>query len=449
MIWLAAHRGICRMPSSGYSRLFAPRNWICLITAFSLLQNCDRAFAQNASNGKALDDSAAETPLAKKALELRIGPFDLHPRFAAGLTYDDNILYSPGARESDAQWLIEPGLQAVAGDDAALIAYRDQKNDVLTLAPGSLIVQQPEERPGKLFILDYGPHFQVFDKYTANNSLDEFVTLDLLWPMNKLILGLKQDYQDQKEAIVEADQRTTVENITTALSAAYQFGEKTTMESDLRRASIGYQATNLSGYTEYASENWFNYELEEDLPVSLGVLAGWDVVAKHQDQTYEQLRARARYFYTEKLAFDVSAGEELIEYENGSPTKLIPVLTIASQYQPAERTTLALTAIRQEYAAIYNDYNYTSTGASLDIRQGMTDRFTANLSGGYYSTDYNPVVSSLRKFSGDYFIARIGFEAKIVRHLNGEIYFQRITANSQANGLMNDNQVGVRLALSF
>ena len=94
--------------------------------------------------------------------------------------------------------MIQPALQAVAGDDAALIAYRDQHTDVLGLSPGNLIIQQPEVWPGKLFILDYGPGFQIFDKYTANNSIDQFGTLNLLWPMNKLILEIRQDYQLEK-----------------------------------------------------------------------------------------------------------------------------------------------------------------------------------------------------------------------------------------------------------
>jgi hypothetical protein len=67
--------------------------------------------------------------------------------------------------------MVQPALQAVAGDDAALIAYRDQHLDVLNLAPGNFIVQPPEAWPGKLLILDYGPRFHIFDRYTVNKSI--------------------------------------------------------------------------------------------------------------------------------------------------------------------------------------------------------------------------------------------------------------------------------------
>ena len=133
--------------------------------------------------------------------------------------------------------------------------------------------------------------------------------------MNKLILGFKQDYQLEKTTLIEAGQRAQVENISSALSAAYQFGDKTSLETNFRRVSVGYNQAGLIGYTEYNTEDWFNYEVAEDLPVSLGVVAGADDVANHQDQTYEQLRVRARYSYTEKLAFDVSGGGELRQFE--------------------------------------------------------------------------------------------------------------------------------------
>jgi hypothetical protein len=453
------------MAGFGFSRFFALRNWVSIMAAVGLFKTASLAFAQNdpitsaATNAlattqndasaKAQDDSAPKTSFANKLTDLRLGPFALHPRLSAGFVYDDNILLSTANKEADMDWMIQPAIQAVAGDDAALIAYRDQNYDVLNLSPGNIIVQQPEAWPGKLFILDYGPGFQIFDKYTANNSIDEFGTLNLLWPMNKLILGFRQNYQLQKMEIIEFDQRTTVENISSALSAAYQFGDATSMESNFRRVSTGYDQPGLIGYTEYNTEDWFNYEVEPDLPVSLGVLAGWDIVANQQDQTYEQSRARARYNYTEKLVFDISAGGELRQYENGKADTLSPVFTVTGEYRPAERTSLRLTGFRQQYASIYNGYNYTSTGATFEIRQGITDHFTAAFSASYYSLDFTPINTGLISYTGDYYIARLSLDAKILRHLSGQVFYQLLSSHSQASAVVGDNQAGAKLTLSF
>ena len=452
------------MPAIKCSRLFTLRNWISVLAAASFFKTGALAVAQDgpaaktdsstnaATNTLAIaqtDDSAAATTLEKKPLELRLGPFDLHPRLAAGLTYDDNILLTPANKEADAIWMIQPALQAVAGDDAALIAYRDQNNDVLGLSPGNLIFQPPEAWPGRLLILDYSPGFQIFDKYTANDFIGQFATLNLLWPMDKLILGIKQDYQLEKTDLIWASQRAEVETIPTTLSAAYQFDDKTSIEGNFRRISVAYYQPGLTGYTEYNTEDWFNYGVEENLPVSLGVLTGLDDVANHQDQTFEQLRARARYNFTQKLTFDVSVGGELRQFENEQPETLSPVFTVAGEYRPAERTSLRLTGSRQQYASIYNGYNYTSTGARLELRQGITDRFTAALSAGYYSLDFTPITSALTEYTGDYYTARISLDAKIARHLTGQIFYQFVSSQSQVNGNFNDNQAGIRLNMSF
>jgi hypothetical protein len=450
----ALYRMNCRMNplssllSASATCLCARRNWMSALAAFSFFKAGTCALAQDAS-AKTPDDSAAKTSVEKAPLELRLGPLDLHPRVTTGLTYDDNILFSSANPEADTFWTIQPALQAVAGDDAALIAYRDQNYDVLNLAPGNLIIQPPEAWPGKLLILDYGPRFQFFNQYTANNAIDQFGTLNLLWPLNRLILGFKQDYQLQKTTIIEAGIRTTVETISSTLAAAYQIGEKTSLESNFRRISVGYDQLGLIGYTEYNTEDWFNYVVTEGLPVSVGVLAGLDEVANQQGQTYEQLRARARYNYTEKLAFDASVGGELRQYDNGSPDTLSPVFTIAGEYRPAERTALRLTGYRQQNASIFNGYNYTSTGATLSLRQGITDRYTADLSVGYYTLDYAPTSGALVKYTDEYYTARIGLEAKIIRHLTGKIFYQLISRLSGVGGGINDNQAGVQLILSY
>jgi len=427
-----------------------------LSAALAVAQDDSTAKTYSATNAvtntpaAAPNESAVNETVWKQLSELRLGPFNLHPRLSAGLTYDDNIKYSTASREADSIWTIQPAIQAVAGDDAALIAYRDQNSAVLGLAPGNLIVEPPDGWPGKLLMLDYGPGFQFFDKYTANNYINQLATLNLLWPMSKAIFGFRQDYQLQKTTIIElSGQRAVVETISTALSAAYQFGDATSMESNFRRVSIAYDEPGLIGDTEYNTEDWFNYAVAPDLPVSLGVLAGMDDVVNHQDQTYEQLRARARYNYTEKLAFDASVGGELRQYENGDPATLSPVFTIAAEYWPAVRTSLRLTGSRQQSAADFYGYNYATTGAALEVRQGITDRFTAILGAGYYSVDFTPITRALAKYAEDYYTARISLETKMVRHLTAQIFYQLLSSHSGLSGGVNDDQIGVQLTLSF
>jgi hypothetical protein len=403
---------------------------------------------------KAQNDNQSDTPVAKSTSaasseKLSFGPFNLHPRAEAGLTYDDNILFSPSNTEADVIWNIQPGLQAVAGDDAALISYRDNGNDVIGLSAGSLIIQPVTDWPGKLLMLDYAPRFQFYDHYTANNFVDQFANLNFLLPFSKLVLGFNSGYQLQKTTIIEAAQFARVETSSSTLSVAYRISEKSSLESDLHFNLVSYDQPGLTGYKEFGTESWFNYFVAAGLYASAGVLAGQDEVADGQNQTYEQLRARARYDYTEKLVLDISAGTELRQYENGHAQTLTPVFSAAAEYRPAARTTVRLTGYRQQYSAIFNGDYYISTGATMDLRQGVTERFTVDVSIGFFAQDNTPITIVSPSYTDDYYSARIGLEAKIIWHLNGDIYYQRVSRLSQTGGDINDNQAGLQFNLSY
>ena len=404
------------------NRQYARRNWLSVLVAFGFLKTGTHAVAQNQAAAKTPGDAGTASALDKLPMELTLGPLTLHPRADAGFTADDNILFTVKP-VSDTIWKFQPALQMVMGDDAALIAYRDQNAsmNVFGLTPGSLIVQPPEAWPGKLLVVDYGPRFQFYDAHSENNAIDEFAHLSILWPLSRLILGFQQTYELQQGTIIEASRLGSTETIATTLAAAYQFGEKTSLESDFHRIGLNYDQAGLTGYTEYNTEDWLNYELTPDMPVSVGVLAGYDEVTGNQNQTYEQLRARLRYIFTQKLAFDASVGGELRQYENGKGDTLSPVFSVAAAYRPAERTTLSLTGYRQLSAANFNGYNYASTGATLGVHQGITDRYAADLSVGYSILDYSAVSRNLSSYADDYYTARLGLDVKILRHLNGQI----------------------------
>jgi len=452
------------MPDLQLDRTLRYRKWIIAMAAFTISEAGGIAIAQSNSTFNEIPstdvatnsvvrvlsiDPSMQSGVAQKIDQLRIGPFDLHPQFSVGATYDDNVLLSSTNKEVDTVWQIHPSLQAVAGDDAALIGYRDQNIDVLSLSPGNLVIQQPDSWPGSLLILEYGPVFQIFERYTANNSIDQFATFKLLVPLRKFIFAIEQEYQLQKTDIIEFGSRTDVQTVSTYISAAYKFDDKASFESDFQRVGVEYYQSGLTGFAEYKTENWLNYAVSDNLPVSLGVVAGLDDVAGGQNQTFQQLRLRCRYNFTQKTTFDASAGGEFRQFENGLPETFLPVFDIACQYQFAERTWLKVSASRQQYASIYNGYNYASTGVALEVRQGITDRLTAALTSGYYSLDFSPINNTLAAYSGYYYIARISLEAKIARHLTGQIFYQGVSSHSQVNGDYTDNQTGLQFTLNF
>ena len=137
------------------------------------------------------------------------------------------------------------------------------------------------------------------------------------------------------------------------------------------------------------------------------------------------------------------------EYESGQSGTFSPVFSLSGSYWPAARTSVNLTASRQQNASILNGYNYTSTGVSLGLTQGITDRFTAGVNIGYNSLDYTPVTAGPAKYTDAYYTARVNFDAKILQHLTGGVFYQMTTLQSANSGDIKQNQVGVKMTFSY
>jgi hypothetical protein len=435
---------IFQMPTMPNPVIFyapARGSWLGFIIAFCFLKTCLVALAQ--------DESTASASLEQDAANLQLGPLHLHPRATAGVTYDDNIEFSPQDQKADFIWSIQPGIQAVVGDDANLVTYRDMHYDVLKLSPGDLIVQPLENWPGKLMILDYAPNFKFYDQNTEYNFVDQYANANLIWAMSKLILGFNQNYMLEKTTLIQVGQIATTQTIHSKLTAAYLLSDKTSLEGNFNFIDISYDLPGLIGYKEYNTEDWFNYIFVENLPISVGFLGGLDDVVDGQNQAYEQLRARARYNYSALLNFDASLGGELRQYENGHAQTISPVFSVSGNYRPTERTTVSLTGSRQQSASILNGSYSSTTGVFLGLQQGITDRFTVDANVGYYFSYYTPIDSIQSTYTENFYAAGLGLEAKIIRHLTSKISYQWQNRESEHAGNVNDNQINAQLTLSY
>src|ERR1035437_8759444 len=199
----------------------------------------------------------------------RLGPFDIQPRVTSGFTYDDNILISSQKPESDLIWSLQPAFLAVAGDRLAIEDYQRTYHNVVSFSPDTFIITESETWPGKTLMVDYGPKFNWFTKYTENASIDEFLHANALWPMGKLILGLRQDYVLQNTTIIEAGRRSWEQTIPTVLMADYQFSDKTTAEVNLSHNSVSYEQQGMADYSDWNWDNWYNYQYSPRLNLSL------------------------------------------------------------------------------------------------------------------------------------------------------------------------------------
>ena len=391
-------------------------------------------------------------------LTLSYGAFDLHPRLRSTTIYDDNILFASRGQQSDVISQVAPGVQILGGDRQTLETYLKQAEywnyalNLIWLAPSSLIVKPAEDWPDKFLLLDYSPQWQEFGRYSGNNSLDQFVTANAVWPMAKLILGVQENYSDQKATIVEASTRSEIRQNHTELDAGYRLNDKFSVDTTFVRQDVSYpENTNLLGYAEWKGSVSLNRQVGYTLNVSWVTAGGLDEIVAGQNQQFVQSGGRARYNYSELFLVDGSLGIEYRQFDTGRADSFTPYFTLGATYQPWERTYFRLGVARQQFASLNDGYFYTSTGGYLTIRRDFTDRFSIWTDLGCYEYDYTPTANVANNSRpSDYYSIRLTGDLKLWKHIDSELYYQ-FSGNGifQNYTVVQDHQVGLQFTLRY
>ena len=393
-----------------------------------------------------------------ESLKLSWGAFDFHPRLRETMISDDNILYSTKNQQQDFINQVAPGIQIVGGDRSSLNTYSataeewNQSFDLTRVNPSWLVLQSSENWPDKFMLLDYSPQWQAFSRHSANDSLDQFLRANAVWPMSKLVIGFRQDYRDEKTVVIEALRRGEVEQIHTELDAGYRLNDKFSVDTAFERQDMSYpDTTNMTGYVEWKGTVSLNRQILDTFNASLFVAGGWDEVGTGLDQSFEQLGVRLRYDYSRLFGLDGAVGVEDRAFDSGRSDSVAPFFNLGASYHPWERTYFRVAITRQQYASLNNGYFYTSTGGNLSLRKDFTDRFSLQGDVGYYETDYTPIQNIANNSKpSDYYSMQLTGKVKLLKCLDGSIYcLFRGSGLSQNNSVIQDNQCGVQLALHY
>ncbi len=371
------------------------------------------------------------------------------------VTYDDNIFTSSHNPKSDVFWSLEPAFLAVAGDRLAIEDYRHTYHEVVSFSPDTFIITEPSEWPGRTLMVDYGPRFNWFTTYDQNNCIDEFLKINALWPMRKMILGLRQDYTLVDTIAIEAGGRARQQTIPTSLMAGYQFSERTTAEVNLSHTSVSYeQDPGLADYTDWNWDNWLNYQYSPLFNLALGANLGAVELPSQPRQTYETPMVRTRYHYGARILLDGTAGVQLRQYEGDIPSTAEPIFSLTAHYEASDKSSFLLTAFRREIPSVLFGFNYLSTGVSLGFRQRFGDRYYTSLEMTYYDINYlgtSPGFVTTEQASrvDNAFEVRPAFEVRFSRHLFGSLFYLFRTVQSAQWDGWTDNQIGTRFSWTF
>lgn len=360
-----------------------------------------------------------------------------HVSLAVRSVYDDNINLNPSNREDDIYTTIEPTIDVGFG-----------------------------QADGNYVALTYAPNAFFFVNHSENDALQHIISLTGQYRFPLLTLSLAQDVQILNGTGLNADTgtgttftrtnldvagRTRVNIYSTRLNANYSLTGKTFLTAGLDYSLSDYQT--LISSSVLSGNVYFNYTYSPKLSVGVGLTGGYNTVDLGQDQTYEQINARASYELTGKVSASLSAGIEFRQataggaQDNGSP-----VFDGSLFYQPFDGTSISLSFSRRtQNSATLAGQDFHSTSFTLSARQRFLQRIYFGLTVGYENSEYFSTISGLSSLrSDDYYFLQASLDFNLTSFWTaGVYYFYREDDSSLNTFSFYDNQFGIRTSLTF
>jgi len=395
---------------------------------------------QNATGPGEADPGESPTEALPEATEEAPIPRRFHYRVGLSVreVYDDNINISHFERMEDFYTIIEPSID---------LSYGDFDQNYLALR--------------------YAPEIHLFGDHTENNAFQQIISLLGQYRFPLLSLNLSQDIQildgtgldvpsgtgsNFTRTNLDVAGRTRVNIYTTHVNANYSLTGKIFLTGSMSYSVSDYPS--LISSSVLSANVYANYTYSPKLTIGLGVTGGYDFVdSPSQDQSFEQINARASYELTGKVTATFSAGLEFRQVsgsdltDNGSP-----VFEGNLFYQPFDGTSLALTFSRRTLnSATLASQNFHSTSAILSGRQRFLQRIYLGLSVGYENSGYFSTVNgNAADRTDDYYFLQVSLDLDLTRFWSAGLYYLYRESDSSLDIYsFYDNQFGFRTSLQY
>ena len=313
---------------------------------------------------------------------IRIGPVDLKTALNFSIIGDDNIDAQP--------------------------AGKDRVHDVsFTLTPAVLVEYGAHEGQKGFASIVYSPVLQRFAHYSAQNSDNQNVALNLQYPFQRLTLNATETYAETTGVNLDARARTTETTDVATFGGSYEIDDKLSVLSNLEYLDTSYSGTGTgSGSTTNSSansdngsggllgetrESWntaLSYHLTDKLTLGPGVNIGIESPQDSPQQTFEQGLVNINYQPTEKIALFGQGGVEWRQYSGGA-SDTNPVFSAGINYAPRDETTLTLSGYQNvEPTSDNSSQTDVNTGVAVAGSERLFQKLTVAFSFIYSHTEY-------------------------------------------------------------
>jgi len=360
------------------------------------------------------------------------------PHIQAKVTYDDNIFIQPSHERGDFIFTLAPGITFGYWE-------REEGRDYFQWQDAGSLIERPR---GNFLIADYTAFLLGFARTSSENTVDHDGRVAFRWELAKLTLGATLEAGSNTEADPDVGERVRVRTLAINITSRYQVSDKT-----LLGLALSNSINDPDGFiqtTEWRAEGFAQYAITPLLQLGLGLAGGRLQVEEGSDQVFEQIRARAEYSLTDKLAAQFSGGVEFRQFDASTSERTSPVFALGIDWRPAANTEVTLQAFRQVGASALNvDENFTTTGFEASFRRALGGGLQFSLAGGYHVASYT-FAGGGEPRTDHYVFVRPGLFYRITDRLQVGLTYQyrRNESNLQRFGFSN-NQLTAEIGLRY
>jgi hypothetical protein len=389
---------------------------------------------------------------------IRLGPIDLKAALVTSIVSDDNI--RPGGQGSGS------GQNQGKEDD---VSYN--------ITPAVLLVYGEHEGQRGYASLVYSPTISRFFHHPDENSDNQNVAFNALYPFQRLTLNFSQSYSQVTGINQDTQSRTTQTSSLTTFGGAYDIDEKLTLTSQLQEVITsfsdpgGREVTGAGpnggqgegGETSSINNSLF-YHVSEKISFGPSFNVGVDKPKDAGQETFEQGTIGATYQPTEKINFFLQGGAELRQYDqsdngtNGSGGDTVnPIFSAGVGYLPFDSLTLSLNAAQSVHSSdAVAGQTVVNTSVGVSATQRFFQRLFLNLTFNYSHNDNQSgaagttIGATTLDNSQDELAYRTSLSIAPTAWSSVAVYYQYLDNESNtAADNYHDNQIGLAVSAQF
>lgn len=326
--------------------------------------------------------------------------------FAAGsVRYDSNVFLRNTTAQHDVMWSARPGFQ---------YSYGDEQSRMQILA-------------------DYSAQFNFFEKFDAQNSLNQFLSLSTAYRRSRTTIKLSGRFNDVTGGDLDVGGQAQRVQFSPDLQVMYEVSEKV-------RVGISGQLQR-SHYDALLSSTTWRFGMFADYAFSPQFRLGMqfnEMLLEVQGvglQTGQDYLARVEWDAFKKLSLNGTAGAHVLHTFSAGDTTL-PSGSLGFRYAIGPKTSLTVNAYaRAQNSPSLAGLYFQSQGVTVGLQQQLGSKLNIGVDVGYDHSAYGSYLAGVASSRVDRVkFARPWLKYTLHRHLSLELFYQHTTNDSQGTG---------------